>query len=134
MKIAAALASLLLCSCVELYWAASPVASLFNDVHPVWKERGAPSASVLAPRGFNITPSQAYAAARAARRLEEKHIWHLYADSNYYYVHDSFLGSNSALARRFGVRINGRTGAVEPGKITSMVSNPSFRPTAQLQR
>ncbi len=44
--------------------------------------------------------------------LSLKHIWHIYADAKYYYVHDSFLGSNSSLAKRHGVIIDGQTGEI----------------------
>lgn len=82
-----------------------------NDVRSVWM----PSTSFpakLPPPGFRVTPMQALKAARDSRMISLKHIWHIYADSHYYYVHDTFLGDSSKMAYDQGVRIDGQTGEV----------------------
>jgi hypothetical protein len=85
-----------------------------ESVSPVWTERGAPSSAVALPPGFRISPARAYAIARESRRISLKHIWHIYADSRFYYVHDTFLGSGPRQARATGLRIDGQTGEIVP--------------------
>lgn len=41
-----------------------------------------------------------------------KHDWHIYADSQYYYVHDTFLGDNPRRAFDLGVRVDGQSGEI----------------------
>ena len=83
-----------------------------DSVSAVWTESGAPPSTVASPTGFRVSPSRAYAIARDSRRLSLKHIWHIYADSRYYYVHDAFLGSGATRARKTGLRIDGLTGKI----------------------
>ena len=88
-----------------------------SDFRPVWIHPGTPPDQppkhLPSPIGFGITPSQAYRIAWNSRRLSLKHQWSLYADSNYYYVHDTFLGDSTNRAFRQGLRINGRSGDIE---------------------
>ena len=86
--------------------------SASDTVSAVWTERGAPPSTVASPTGFRVSPSRAYVIARDSRRLSLKHIWHIYADSRYYYVHDTFLGSGATRARATGLRIDGLTGEI----------------------
>ena len=83
-----------------------------KDVRAVWTEPTPPSADVAVPAGFTITPTQAFAAARESGMISLKHVWHIYADTEYYYVHDTFLGDSPRLAYLQGVRIDGQTGQV----------------------
>jgi hypothetical protein len=83
--------------------------------HPVWTPNdGAwPAKSLAAPAGFTLTPYQAYEITRESRSLSLKHRWDLYADSRYYYVHDTFLGDSPKEAHKYGLCIDGRTGKIE---------------------
>ncbi len=99
-----------MCGCVHV---TSSVKSRFDDVHPVWLEKKPPLKSMTAPKGFKITPFEAFEIVKQKPwSLSLKHVWHIYADSRYYYVHDAFLGSNSSLAKRQGVKIDGQTGEI----------------------
>ena len=78
----------------------------------VWKQPSKPPSDLSAPPGFVTTPAQAYSAVRDARALSLKHVWHVYADSSYYYVHDTFLGGGPRRAYAQGVRVDGHTGQI----------------------
>ena len=91
----------------------SYISSYFDDIDPVWTKDTPPTENVEPPNGFKITPSETFEIVRNKPwALSMKHIWHIYADSKYYYVHDSCLGSNSSLAKRYGVKIDGKTGKI----------------------
>lgn len=83
-----------------------------RDVHPVWTQPTLPPADLPPPSGFKITPAQAVSAARESGALSLKHVWHIYADSDYYYVHDTFLGDSPRRAFTQGIRVDGRTGEI----------------------
>lgn len=82
------------------------------NVKPVWVESTPPPESLPTPVGFSVLPLQAYTAVKVAKLLSLKHIWHIYADTQYYYVHDTFLGGNARKAFANGVRIDGKTGNI----------------------
>lgn len=86
-----------------------------SGFHPVWTPKGSewPAKSLAAPAGFTITPYQAYEITRENKSRSLKHQWHLYADSRYYYVHDTFLGDSPKEVHRYGLCIDGETGKIE---------------------
>ncbi len=83
-----------------------------RDLRAVWMEKTAPPADLAAPTGFVVTPSKAYSVVLDSRALSMKHVWHVYADSRYYYVHDTFLGDSPSRAYAQGVGIDGQTGEI----------------------
>lgn len=83
-----------------------------RDLQAVWKEKAPPPSDLAASAGFAITPSKAYSVVFDLRALSLKHVWHIYADSRYYYVHDAFLGDSPRRAYAQGVRIDGQTGEI----------------------
>ena len=89
------------------------VRSHFDDVHPLWVKSDIRPENLTSPNDFKISPKQACDIVRKEFALSLKHIWHIYYDSDYYYIHDSFLGSNSARAKRYGARVDGNTGKIE---------------------
>src|SRR5688572_17004686 len=80
-----------------------------RDVRAVWTQPTPPTADLPAPPGFSVTPAQAFTTVRESGAISLKHAWHVYADSGYYYVHDTFLGDGPRRAFAQGVRIDGRT-------------------------
>jgi hypothetical protein len=85
-----------------------------TDFHPVWMERTPPSVNTVTPVGFKTTPFEAY------QRLHyydntyadsSKHIWHIYADTNFYYFVDivSHPDPSSRFAFVHGIKIDGHT-------------------------
>ena len=84
--------------------------SCFDDVRPLWKGPGSPPASLAAPDGFKISPLEADLYSMGGGDLYLKFSHHLYADNENYYVYVPFLISNSAKAKRYGIKINGQTG------------------------
>jgi hypothetical protein len=120
---------LLLLHCIGI----SSCGTIPSDFRPVWIHPGIPpdqpQEHLPAPSGFGITTSQAYRTAWNSRRLSLKHQWSLYADSNYYYVHDTFLGDSTNRAFRQGLRINGRSGANELRAEQDAASNGGQRPS-----
>jgi hypothetical protein len=86
--------------------------SLEKEFRPVWTQAKWPPASQSAPEGFKVTPRQAFAIVGKSHARSLKHVWHLYADSRYYYVHDTFLGDSPRRVFKQGVRIDGRTGEI----------------------
>ena len=87
-------------------------ATASREVRAVWTQPTSPPADLPSPSGFTVTPAQAVSVARESRALSVKHVWHVYADSGYYYVHDTFLGDGPRRAFAQGVRIDGRTGEI----------------------
>jgi hypothetical protein len=83
-----------------------------RDFLAVWTQQTAPPTDLPAPDGFAVTPSQAYSVVRDAHALSLKHVWHIYADSQYYYVHDIFLSDSPRRAFTQGVLIDGQTGEI----------------------
>jgi len=83
-----------------------------QDVQVVWAERTPPPPDLPPPAGFTVSPLQAYSTVSDSRALTLKHVWHLYADSRYYYVHDTFLGDSPRRAFAQGVRLDGRSGEI----------------------
>jgi hypothetical protein len=83
-----------------------------RDVRTVWIQPTLPPADLPPPSGFTVTPAQAISAARGSGALSLKHVWHVYADSRYYYVHDTFFGDGLRRALAQGVRIDGKTGEI----------------------
>jgi hypothetical protein len=87
--------------------------SVPRGIKPVWTHAGQPSSETAAPPQFRVTPVEAFRIARESRQLSLKHHWHLYADSKFYYIHDTFLGDGPHRAFKYGLRIDGRTGAIQ---------------------
>jgi hypothetical protein len=87
-------------------------ATVPRDLHAVWQEQTPPPSDLAAPAGFVITPSKAYSVVLDSRALSLKHVWHIYADSRFYYVHDAFLGDSPHQAYAQGVRIDGQSGEI----------------------
>jgi hypothetical protein len=87
-------------------------ATLPPQFQAVWTQPGSPPAELAAPAGFTISPAQAHNIVREAQILSLKHHWSIYADSQNYYVHDTFLGDSPREAFRHGVRVDGKTGAI----------------------
>ena len=101
-----------LLSIVTLCLVVAGCTTLPSDVRAVWTEKTPPPADLAAPAGFGITPAKAYSVVFDSRALSLKHIWYVYADSRYYYVHDTFLGDSPRRAFAQGVRIDGQTGEI----------------------
>ena len=87
--------------------------SIKHDIQPVWKKAGKPPKNLITPEGFYITPVEAVNAAQKSKLLSLKHIWHVYADSQFYYIHDIFLGSSPQRAYKQGLRIDGKSGEIK---------------------
>lgn len=87
-------------------------AGIPRGFHAVWTLPFPPPADLDAPAGFTVTPAQAFQIARDSRQLSLKHLWHLYADANHYFVHDSFPGVGAHRAYKQSLHIDGRTGKV----------------------
>ena len=83
-----------------------------QDFQPVWIQPGAPPADLPSPAGFTVSPLQAYTAVWDSRSQSIKHVWHIYADSQYYYVYDIFLGDSPRKVFLLGVRVDGQTGEI----------------------
>lgn len=83
-----------------------------QEVRAIWAKPTSPPSDLPAPVGFTVTPAQAFEIARESKMISLKHVWHVYADSAYYYVHDTFLGDSPHRAYAQGVRIDGRTGEI----------------------
>ncbi len=83
-----------------------------SDLEAVWTEGMRPPPDLATPAGFAISPSEAYSVAWDSRALSWKHIWHIYADSRFYYVHDIFLGDSPRRVFVQGLRIDGRIGGI----------------------
>jgi hypothetical protein len=66
-----------------------------------------------APAGFTVAPTEAFSIALHSGIVSQMHLYHIYADSGYYYVLDIFHGDSARRAYAQGVRIDGQTGAIE---------------------
>lgn len=77
-------------------------------------KQGWPPKDAPAPKGFKVTPFEAYHIAGKSGRLSWKHAWFCYRDNKYYYIVDAFGTFNTAnVAYSIGVRVNGSSGVIE---------------------
>ncbi len=83
-----------------------------GGIRPVWTESSPPPAGLAAPAGFTITPARALGVARGSGLLSSHQECHIYADSQYYYVLDTFFGKAPYQAVVHGIRVNGKTGKI----------------------
>ena len=80
----------------------------------MWTKPGWPPADAIAPKGFNVTPEEAYRIVAKSKKLSLKHRWFCFRDAKHYYIADAFGKSVTAkTALRYGVKVNGSTGAIE---------------------
>ena len=83
-----------------------------GGIRPVWTASSPPPASLAAPAGFSITPARALGVARGSGLLSSRNESYIYADSEYYYVQDTFFGKAPYQALIHGVRVDGKTGKI----------------------
>ncbi|NNG01734.1 MAG: hypothetical protein HKM93_20280 [Desulfobacteraceae bacterium] len=83
-----------------------------ETVELIWDGSGKPH-DITTPNGFEISPEYAYSKVWDKKILSPKHIWHIYADKESYYIIDSFLGSSPLRALREGIIIDGKTGMIK---------------------
>ena len=88
---------------------------------------GIPSEEISAPKGFLITPYQAYRIVWRSRMLSLKHVWDICADAQYYYICDAFLGSSEVRTYNTGIRIDGISGLIIPRKERHFNSGALYR-------
>jgi len=86
--------------------------SIPREFHVVWSKPLAPPADLATPAGFSVTPAQAYSQVLATKNLSLKHIWHVYADADYYYVYDTFQGTGQRRAYNQGIKVDGKNGVI----------------------
>ena len=80
----------------------------------VWTKEGWPPADTPVPSGFNLTPQEAYRIVAKSKTLSLKHEWICFRDDKDYYIAEAFGKFNAARAAlKFGVKVNGSTGAME---------------------
>ena len=80
----------------------------------VWTKEGWTPADTPVPSGFKVPPEEAYRIVAKSKRLSLKHGWICFGDDKYYYIADAFGKANAArTALKYGVRVNGSTGAME---------------------
>ncbi len=94
--------------------ATGPIESLHDGTELVVEVTSESSLdSAATPRGFKISPSEAYRL--VTKGQEQKFSWSIYADmKNYYLVESAPLYiTTSAYARMYGVRVNGITGKTD---------------------
>ena len=83
------------------------------DIQLVSDQYGSPT-NAITPHGFTVSPVQAYEVVwEKPWALSIKHIWHIYADDENYYIIDSFLGSSQRKAIKTGIIIDGQTGGIK---------------------
>ena len=82
----------------------------------VWNKSGQPTIEIATPHGFTVSPLEAFRIAQESGRLSLKHHWHIYSDTKFYYIHDTFLGDGTRRAFKQGLRIDGKTGKIQEGE------------------
>jgi hypothetical protein len=84
-----------------------------SNLYLVSDQPGSPI-NATTPSGFTVSPIQAYEIVKKEPwGLSLKHIWHIYADKQNYYIIDSFLGSNRLKALKTGIVVDGQTGKIK---------------------
>lgn len=80
----------------------------------VWTKQGWPPADAPAPNGFKVTPEEAYKIVAKSKKLSLKHRWICFRDTQHYYIADAFGKSDTAkTALKYGIKVNGNSGAIE---------------------
>jgi hypothetical protein len=104
-SVAALVALSMLTGCVI-----SPLASLTDRTRQIWGEYGPPPATLAAPKGFKVTPAEAYMIVAGKER--QKFGLYIYADRTHYYLapHVPLQIPTSGYARMYGVQVDGTTG------------------------
>ena len=82
-----------------------------DGTRKIWGEWGPPPAALAAPSGFSVTPAEAYQI--ATRGEELRFALYIYADRTHYYFapHAAMRLTTSGYARRYGLQVDGTTGA-----------------------
>jgi hypothetical protein len=89
----------------------SPFSSLTDRTRQIWDEYGPPPSTLAAPKGFKVTPAEAYMIVAGGER--QKFGLYIYADRTHYYLapHVPLQIPTSGYARMYGVQVDGTTGA-----------------------
>jgi hypothetical protein len=87
-----------------------PITSLTDGTRKVWGQWGPPPATLAAPNGFKVTPTEAYQIATGGEEL--RFALYIFADRTHYYFapHAALRITTSGYARRYGLRVDGMTG------------------------
>jgi hypothetical protein len=112
----------------------SPFSSLADETHQIWDEVGPPPVDLASPKGFRVTPAQAHSA--VTRGLPQKYAWYIYADKTSYFLveHAPLLVPTSGYARKYGVQLDGTTGACKKrcrGALAGSPPDPSLERTRE---
>jgi len=83
-----------------------------SELTPLWTGDTKVPINYPTPSGFNVSPFEANQKVWESKRLSLKHIWHIYKDNSNYYIIDSFVKSNSQIARS-GIIVDGQTGEIK---------------------
>ena len=102
----------LLTICIVAGWLVFAKVKTPPGVTAVWQESTPISVDLPTPAGFSVTPAQAYSIVKDAKALSLKHIWHIYADAQFYYVIDTFLSDSPQTVFVNGVRVHGQMGEI----------------------
>jgi hypothetical protein len=87
-----------------------PITSMTDGTRKVWGQWGPPPATLAAPKGFKVTPAEAYQIVTGGEGL--RFALYIFADSTHYYFapHAALRITTSGYARWYGIRVDGVTG------------------------
>jgi hypothetical protein len=87
-----------------------PVTSMTDGTRKVWDQWGPPPATLAAPSGFRVTPTEAYQI--VTRGEELRFALYIFADRTHYYFapHAALRITTSGYARMYGLQVDGMTG------------------------
>jgi hypothetical protein len=99
-----------------------PFTSMTDGTRKIWGQWGPPPVSLAAPKGFRVTPTEAYQIVTNGEPL--RFALYIFADKSHYYFapHAALRITTSGYARWYGIRVDGMSGECQ--KCTA----PSVRP------
>jgi hypothetical protein len=87
-----------------------PFTSMTDGTRKIWGQWGPPPVSLAAPKGFRVTPTEAYQIVTEGE--PQRFALYIFADRSHYYFapHAAMRITTSGYARRYGIRVDGISG------------------------
>jgi len=87
-----------------------PITSLTDGTRKIWGQWGPPPATLTTPRGFTVTPAEAYKIVTGGE--QQRFALYIFADRTHYYFapHAAMRITTSGYARWYGIRVDGTSG------------------------
>lgn len=99
-----------------------PLTSMTDGTRKIWGQWGSPPVTLPAPKGFKVSPAEAYQIVTGGEAL--RFALYIFADATHYYFapHAALRITTSGYARWYGIRVDGATGECQKCNVSSAPS------------